>query len=150
MTQPRRLATLMALLIGLALTLPARADDPAQAVQGFFQAVVAEDYARAWTLLSSGSQDKIVADVATSEKMDPQAVRRLFDTSDPSICSGFWASFRKGSKSDVLASQAFLTQTTAGNCATVRIEGNDNVSFLAYLENGSWRFGLVETIAPKP
>ncbi len=143
----RTIMTILAVALCLALAPPARADEPAQAVKGFFQAVVGGDYARAWNLLSSRSQDRIVAAIAQDERLDPNAVRQLFETNDPAIREGFWAGFRSTSRSEVLADKTFTTLSVAGNQATVRLVGHEG-NFLAVQERGAWRFGLIETFPP--
>ncbi len=146
-----RTRTLLALVVLITcLIQPAQAQDPAQAVKGFFQAVSARDYGRAWELLSSSSQNRIVAMVARDEEMSAEAVRQLFETRDPSICAGFWDSFRASSHSEVLAARDFITSQVAGSRGSVRMEGNDARNFVTALEGGSWRFGLMETFAPRP
>lgn len=153
MTSSTPLRLLAALLLCLLVAVPAEAtrtaaSDPAQAVKGFFQAVAGKNYAQAWALLSRSSQDQIVTMIARDEKMEPAAVRSLFERTDPAICNGFWESFRNSSSSDVLAQGTFKTTQNAGNRATVELANNANARFLAFLENGSWRFGLLETFPP--
>ena len=149
----RRLPLLPA-LAALALTLllagPVHATrvnqpDPAQAVKGFFQAVDGQDYAQAWGLLSSQSRTTLVNLIARDEKMEPEAVLRLFETNAPDIRAGFWESFRNSSGASVLAAGTFTTVETNGNRARVQMQGREQVPFQAFLEQGSWRFGLVET-----
>jgi len=146
-----RTRSLLVLLVLMScLVAPAKAQDPAHAVKGFFQAVSARDYGRAWALLSSSSQNRIVTMVARDEQMSTEAVRRLFETRDPSVCAGFWDSFRTSSRSEVLASRTFLSGQVAGNRGSVRMEGNDERNFVTVLEEGSWRFGLMESFPSRP
>jgi len=143
----RSLTLLLTLLLCLALAPAARADEPARAVKGFFQAVVNGDYARSWNLLSSHSQARIVAAVARDEGLDPQQVRRLFESNAPAVQNGFWANFRSSSRSEVLAFKTFTTLNQEGNRAAVGLAGQDG-SFVAVRETGVWRFGLFETFPP--
>ncbi len=146
-----RTRTLLALIILIScLVAPAQAQDPAHAVKGFFQAVNARDYGRAWDLLSSSSQNRIVTMVARDEEMSTEAVRRLFETRDPSVCAGFWDSFRASSHSEILAGRTFTSGQVAGNRGSVRMDGNDERHFVTVLEEGSWRFGLMETFPSRP
>ncbi len=146
-----RTRTLLVLLILVScLVAPAQAQDPAHAVKAFFQAVSARDYGQAWGLLSSASQNRIVTMVARDEEMSTEAVRRLFETRDPSICAGFWDPFRTSSHSEVLAGRTFTSGQVAGNRGSVRMEGNNEQNFVTVLEEGSWRFGLMETFPPRP
>ncbi len=148
MSRTRSLLVLLVLMS--CLVAPAQAQDPAHAVKGFFQAVSARDYGRAWALLSSSSQNRIVTMVARDEQMSTEAVRSLFETRDPSVCAGFWDSFRTSSHSEIMAGRTFTSGQVAGNRGSVRMEGNDERNFVTVLEEGSWRFGLMETFPPRP
>ena len=148
MSRTRSLLVLLVLMS--CLVAPAQAQDPAHAVKGFFQAVSARDYGRAWALLSSSSQNRIVTMVARDEQMSTEAVRSLFETRDPSVCAGFWDSFRTSSHSEIMAGRTFTSGQVAGNRGSVRMEGNDERNFVTVLEGGAWRFGLMETFPPRP
>lgn len=146
----RRLPLLAILALALLLASPVRATqvaqkDPSQAIKGFFQAVDAQDYAQAWRLLSSQSRNTLAQLIARDEKLEPQEVLRLFESDDPSIRAGFWESFRTNSGASVLAAGTFETLEVGGGRARVQMKGREQVAFLAFLEEGSWRFGLVET-----
>ncbi len=143
----RSLTLLLTLVLCLALAPPLRADEPAQAVKGFFQAVVDSNYSRAWNLLSSHSQGRIVAAVARDEGLAAQDVRQLFESNAPAVRDGFWANFRSTSRSELLAPKTFGTLNLAGNRATVGLAGQDG-TFVAVREAGGWRFGLLETFPP--
>jgi hypothetical protein len=147
-----RTRTLLVLITLIScLVAPAQAQkDPAQAVKAFFQAVSARDYGRAWNLLSSTSQNRIVNMVANDEKMSTEAVRRLFETHDPSICTGFWDSFRASSHSEILAGRTFITGQVVGNRGSVRMQENNEQNFVTVLEKGSWRFGMMESLPAQP
>ena len=148
MSRTRSLLVLLVLMS--CLVAPAQAQDPAHAVKGFFQAVSARDYGRAWALLSSSSQNRIVTMVARDEQMSTEAVRSLFETRDPSVCAGFWDPFRTSSHSEIMAGRTFTSGQVAGNRGSVRMEGNDERNFVTVLEGGAWRFGLMETFPPRP
>lgn len=152
MNHSRSLRVLATLLLGLFLALPATAADPvgggpAGAVKGFFGAVAAQEYPKAWALLSSTSKNTICEMIAKDEKMQAADVRTLFETNDPSIRKGFWESFRQSSKSDVLAASSFTTGAVNGERADVTMQGNSAV-FLTFREKGQWKFGLMETFPP--
>ena len=146
----RRMSLLATLALALLLASPVLATqvpqkEPSQAVKGFFQAVDGQDYAQAWALLSSQSRTTLVNLIARDEKLDPQEVLQLFESNAPAIRAGFWESFRTSSGASVLAAGTFQTLETSGNRARVQMQGREQVAFLAFLEQGSWHFGLVET-----
>lgn len=148
----RSLRVLATLVLGLFLALPATAAEPAGggpagAVKGFFGAVAAKEYAKAWGYLSNASKTQICDMIAKDEKMQVTEVRALFDSNDPRIQNGFWDSFRQSSKSDVLADSHYTTGAVTGNRADVKMDGNNTV-FHTFKENGKWKFGLMETFPP--
>lgn len=148
----RSLRVLATLVLGLLLALPAVAADPvggspAGAVKGFFGAVAAREYSKAWGLLSNASKTQICDMIAKDENMKAADVRAMFDGSDPRIEKGFWDSFRESSKADVLASSLYTAGAVRGNRADVKMDGNETV-FHVFKENGKWKFGLMETFPP--
>lgn len=150
----RSFRALAALALALLLALPATATEPlgggpASAVKGFFHAVAQKQYGAAWKLLSESSKATICQSIARDEKMDAGEVRRLFESNDVSIQNGFWESFRVNSKCEVLAGSVFQSGAVDGNRADVTVRGASAV-FRAVREQGSWRFGLMETFPPEP
>lgn len=138
----RLLLALMAALL-LAAPLPARAQgaDPAQAVRGFFQAVMGASYGEAWSMLTAHSQTQLVDFVARNEKMDPAEVRRLFANNQ---MQGFWDNWRRQGGVQDVAGRNFSTASVSGTMGKVVADGGSFV-FKAFKETGGWRFGLVET-----
>lgn len=152
MNHSRALRVLATLALALFLALPSVAAEPAGgspagAVKGFFGAVAAKDYLKAWGLLSDTSKTTICEMIAKDENMKASDVRTLFDTNDPRIQNGFWDSFRQSSKSDVLAGSTYTSGAVNGTKASVTMEGNTTV-FHTFKENGRWKFGLMETFPP--
>lgn len=128
----------------LAQTAPAAPDAAAIAHQ-WIQAVVDQEYSTAWALLTARSQDYIVNQVASDEKLDPAEVRALFNRTDQSVVSGFWTSFRKsGSALLSLATVNASVVSSDGDTAVVAFSGYTK-QWKCYREAGGWRVGFVET-----
>lgn len=146
MLKLKKIYSLLAVLLLLtAMVAQAAEDAPAQAARHFFQAVGSKDYATAWGLLTKSSQDSLIDSMAKSEKMDPTAVRNLFDRNDSTIQSGFWDSFRKSSVADQIALKNFASVSQDGNQAKVQVDGK--LGLLMFNEGG-WKFGFQETFFP--
>lgn len=150
----RRALTLSVLSL-LFLLAPAWADTSPQAavdvVKDFYRAVDAQDYPKAWSLLTEASKVRIVAMVAEEAKMPVEQVRALFDTTAQEVKDGFWASFREGEQTKLILSldlqyggekdgfhviSATMPEEKGGNGQSLDILVKD--------ENGP-KFGIAET-----
>lgn len=150
----RRAFTLSALCL-LLLLAPAWADTSPQAavdvVKDFYHAVDAQDYPKAWSLLTEASKVRIVSMVADEAKMSVAEVRALFDGNAQEVRDGFWASFREGDQVKLVLS---LNLQYSGQkdgfhviSATMPAEKGGNGQSLEILikdENGP-KFGIAET-----
>ena len=96
----------LALLSVLLLLAPAWAQTSPEAVvgtiRGFYQAIDAQDFGNAWSLLTEASKSRIVAMVAEEAKIPPEQVRPLFDNTAPEIRDGFWKSFAEGEQTKMV------------------------------------------------
>ncbi|MGE5624287.1 MAG: hypothetical protein ACM3ZT_01940 [Bacillota bacterium] len=121
------------------------------ALRGFFNAVSSKNYAAAWSAFTRHTQDLVVQNVADSEKMSVQDVRKLFDTNDESIQAGFWESFRQSSQSPVIAGlpmSAAGKQLDADGSVSISFTNGNQVTVLMYQEGGGWKVGWMETFFP--
>jgi hypothetical protein len=129
---------------------------PLGAAKTFFDSVLAEKYDISWKSLTKTSQDKFVTMVAEEEKMDPAAVRKLFDDNEAPIQMGFWKSFRASSKVTEYVPQAvYKVVSENGDQATVELTNKLVVlDSKVFKQGGHWRMGYVESFmaeeSPKP
>lgn len=123
-------------------------NDTEAVVSQFFQSVAREDFAESWNILSTYSQNTIVAMVAEEAQKPPDLIRQLFETNHRSVQNGFWSSFRESSRIPTLTVYATYRQTERnGPLATVKVRvGEEEIRFELYEEAGRWKLGLIESI----
>jgi hypothetical protein len=121
----------------------------AQTPARFYWAVQVKDYAQAWSLLTEATKARLAAVVAEEAKMPTPDVRALFEKSDPSVCQGFWESFRTGTRAELFVG---LTYTYAGDMEGAHIvEVTDPGSTqnkplqMIVKDEGGYKYGLAET-----
>lgn len=150
----RRTFTLSVLAL-LFFIAPSWADTTPQSavdvIKTFYNAVDAQDYPKAWSLLSEASKSRIVAMVAEEAKLPNEQIRQMFDQTTEDIRDGFWASFRDGDQAKMILS---LDLQYAGEkdgfhvvSATMPAEKGGNGQSMEILikdENGP-KFAIAET-----
>ena len=150
----RRIITLSVLSL-LLLLAPASAETTPQGavdvIKTFYNAVDAQEYPTAWSLLSEASKARIVGMVAEEAEMPVPDIRAMFDNTTDDIRDGFWKSFRDGEQTKLILS---LDLKYAGQkdgfhivSATMPAEEGGNGQTLEILikdENGP-KLGLAET-----
>ncbi len=150
----RRILTLSFLSL-LFLLSPASADTSPQGavdvIKNFYHAVDAQDYPKAWGLLTEASKNRIVNMVAEEAALPANQIREMFDNTTDDIRDGFWKSFREGEQSKLVLS---LDLKYAGEkdgfhvvSATMPAEEGGNGQTLEIFikdENGP-KFGIAET-----
>lgn len=121
------------------------------ALRGFFSAVANKDYAGAWAAFTRHSQDMIVDNIASSEKMSAQDVRKLMDDNDQRIRDGFWESFRQSSKPEEFINLPMASgghRMDADDSVVISFSNGATATVLMYHEGGVWKVGWMETFFP--
>ncbi len=150
----RRTLTPSVLFLLFLLT-PTWADTSPQAavdvVKNFYHAVDAQDYPKAWSLLTEASKVRIVALVAEEAKMPAEQIRPLFDSTAQEVKDGFWDSFRNGEQTKLILS---LDLQYGGQkdgfhvvSATMPVEkgGNGQSMDILVKDESGPKFGIAET-----
>ncbi|PKL76404.1 MAG: hypothetical protein CVV27_10445 [Candidatus Melainabacteria bacterium HGW-Melainabacteria-1] len=147
---------LIALALALLITGSALARDalsPQEAPDLFFDSVYRMDYVQAWQILSGASQERILKLVLETEKdprLQPAALRKLFESGDRAVQRGFWTQLRQSMDIEAWNQQNF-TEVRAGGKpgeSFVRVMPADIYVFVRQ-ENQGWKFGFAESFVER-
>lgn len=132
----------------LGIALPSAQNSPVSVVRNFFVALVNHRDNEAWRLLSAGSQNEIIKQIAQSGNVDEATVRHYFDKGEPEILKKFFDPLREG----LSASKVNGSDYSVVNEGDVQAKVHSNVigdhNWWLLKENTEWKFGMMETLFP--
>ncbi len=119
-------------------------------VRRFFNHLANEQYIKAWKCLSKTTQVSIIEVITKHTDLTAKQLEYAFSRK-PELLRSFWRKLTTASMAEQLRFANIRVVKLESNQAVIsyRPPGSDPVFLRCYLENGSWKLGLIETFFPK-
>lgn len=116
----------------------------------FFEALQAENYPRAWQLLSRQSQQTLLQDILSESQLPqltPNQLESLIQKNAQVVRTAFWQTLRRELPLALWLRQKYVIEKQAASQIWVKAIPHQPIyRFLLIKEHHQWKFGLVESL----